>query len=120
MTYSYELIQKLKNKLELKSDNETAKVLPKATSGIISEIKSGKRCLTEEQAIFIVENCELDCALTLVELAEESAKTTTAQTVWHNLAKKMKAATKIAVVALILLVSQTSGHYMPQRIKNIP
>jgi hypothetical protein len=120
MTYSYELIQKLKSRLELKSDNETAKVLPKATSGIISEIKSGKRCLTEEQAIFIIEHCSLDCALTLVELAAESAKTTTAQTVWHNLAKKLKATTKAVVVALILVVSATSGHYPTQRIRSIP
>lgn len=120
MNFSYKLVELLKKEMGLKSDLQVCQVLPKITSGNLSQVKSGSRHLTEEQALFIADKCSLDSALTLVELAAESAKTTTAQTVWNDLAKKLKATTKAVVVALILLITHTSGHYPPQRIKNIP
>lgn len=120
MNFSYSLVEQLKKKLDLKSDLQVCEVMPKTTSGNLSQVKSGKRHLTEEQALWIAQQCQLDAALVLVELAAESAKTSTAQTVWHELAKKLRATAKILVVATILLVSGTSGHYPPQRIRNIP
>ena len=59
-------------------------------------------------------------ALVLAALAEECGNADTAKTIWHNLAQKMKATAKAVVVALILVVSATSGHYPPQRIRSIP
>ncbi len=120
MSYSGALIEQLKKTKGFSTDAEVVDVLPKMNKGNLSSIKSGNRHLTEEQALWIAQECQLDAALVLVELAAECAKTTTAQTVWHDLAKKLRATAKILVVATILLVSGTSGHYPPQRIKNIP
>jgi|GEM_PF-1218257 len=120
MSYSATLIETLKQTKGFAKDAEVVAVLPKMTKGNLSSVKSGQRHLTEEQALWIAQQCQLDAGLVLVELAAECAKTETAQTVWHNLAKKLKATTKAVVVALILLITHTSGHYPPQRIKNIP
>ncbi len=120
MNYSYELITELKKRLELKSDNETSKVLPKATSGIISEIKSGKRTLTEEQALFICEQCNLNVDWVLVHLAQETAKSPVAKSAWVRLGKTLaKTASALGIVGF-LLFSQASGLNPPQRIRNIP
>lgn len=120
MNISNKLVDLLKNKLSLNSEKDAADLIPQLNKQNLSAIRKGTRHLTEEQAIWIANQCEIDCALVLVELAAECAKTTTAQTVWHDLAKKLRATAKILVVATILLVSGTSGHYPPQRIRNIP
>ena len=119
MNFSYKLVELLKKEMGLKSDLQVCQVLPKITSGNLSQVKSGNRHLTDEQALFIAEKCSLDSALTLVELAAECAKTETAQTVWHNLAKKLKAATSAIVLTSLLLFSSVSGHFSP-KIRNIP
>ncbi len=89
--------------------------MPKTTSGNLSQVKSGKRHLTEEQALWIAEQCKLDEKLVLVELAEECAKSEAAKNVWHSLAKKMKAATSVMALAGLLLVSSVSGQFSPQK-----
>lgn len=120
MNLSNKLVDLLKKKLSLNSDKDAAELIPLLNKQNLSAIRKEARHLTEEQALWIAEQCQLDAALVLVELAAECSKTETAQTVWHNLAKKLKATTKAVVVALILLISHTSGHYPPQRIKSIP
>ncbi len=120
MNFSYKLIEQLKDKLKLKSDVQVCEVLPKITSGNLSQVKSGKRHLTEEQAVFIAEACALDVALVLVELAAESAKSEKAQSAWHDLAKKLKAASSILLLAAFLPLLSVSGHILPQRIRNSP
>jgi hypothetical protein len=122
MSFSNELIDKYKKIKEIKTDSEVAELIPEMNKGNLSKIRKGVdgRHLNEKQALWIAEQCKIDAALVLVELAEECAKSDTAKNVWHNLAKKMKAAAKVVAVALILLVSSTSGHYQPQRIKYIP
>lgn len=119
MNYSYELITELKKRLELKSDNEASKVLPKSTSGTISEIKNGKRHLTEEQALFICEHCNLNVDWVLVHLAQESAKSPVARSAWQRLGKTLaKTASALGIVGF-LLVSQVSGQFPPQRTRSI-
>ena len=120
MNLSTKLIDLLKIKFSLSSDKEAAELIPQLNKQNLSAIRKGERHLTEEQAIWLAEQCQIEPALVLVELAEECAKSDSAKTIWHNLAKKMKATAKAVVVALILLVSSTSGHYPPQRIKYIP
>ncbi len=120
MNFSYSLIEQLKTKLNLKSDLNVCEVLPKITSGNLSQVKSGKRHLTEEQAVYIAEVCSLDIAIVLVELAAESAKTEKAQSAWNELAKKLKAASSTLLLAAFLTVSGLSGHILPQRIRNSP
>lgn len=120
MNYSAKLIEVAKEKMGISKDSELIGLLPKCTKSIISEIKSGKRNLTEEQAVFIAEACALDVALVLVELAAESAKTEKAQSAWHNLAKKLKAASTLAVLAAFICFSGLSGQQMHQRLKSSP
>ena len=120
MNLSNKLVDLLKVKFSLNSDKDAAEVIPNLNKQNLSAVRKEARHLTEEQALWIAEQCKLDAALVLVELAAECAKTSTAQTVWNDLAKKLKATTKAAVVAIFLLVSSTSGHYPAQRIKNIP
>ena len=115
MNYSAELIEKLKKHKSFDKDSMVVEVLPKTSKGTLSEIKNGKRHLTEEQALWIAEQCKLDAKLVLVELAEECAKCEAAKTVWHSLAKKMKAATSVMALASLLLISGVSGQFSPQR-----
>ncbi|MDZ7901303.1 MAG: hypothetical protein U5L01_01610 [Rheinheimera sp.] len=118
--YSAELIELLKERMEFKKDADVVAMLPNTTKGNLSQIKSGQRHLTQEQAIWIAEVCALDCALVLVELAAESTKSQKAQSVWHALAKKMKATASILAVAAFFTFSGLSGHYLPQRLRNSP
>ncbi len=119
MNLSNKLVDLLKNKFSLNSDKDAAELIPQLNKQNLSAIRKGTRHLTEEQAIWVAEQCKLDSALVLVELAAECAKTTTAQTVWHDLAKKLRATAKVLVVATILVISGTSGHFSP-RIRHIP
>lgn len=103
MNFSYELVTQLKNKLGIKSDLQVCEVIPKTTSGNLSQVKSGKRHLTEEQALFIAKECDLSIEWVLVQLAEETAKTEEAKTAWHNLAKKISRSASAAVLAVLLV-----------------
>lgn len=118
--YSAELIELLKEKMEFKKDADVVAMLPNTTKGNLSQIKSGQRHLTQEQAIWIAEVCALDCALVLVELAAECSKSEKAQSIWVSLAKKMKATASILAVAAFLTVSGLSGHILPQRVRSSP
>ncbi len=120
MNFSAELIETLKKEVNASKDAELVDLIPHMTKGNLSQVKSGKRHLTEEQAIFIAETCNLDCALVLVELAAECAKTKKAQSAWNELAKKLKAAAISLVVAAILSVSGVSASNQNQRIKYSP
>lgn len=115
MSYSATLIETLKKTKGFAKDADVVAVLPKMTKGNLSSVKSGQRHLTEEQALWIAQQCQLDAGLVLVELAAECAKTETAQTAWHNLAKKLKAATSAIVLTGLLLFSHVSGHFPHQR-----
>lgn len=119
MNYSAELIETLKEKMQFTRDAEVVQVLPNITKGSLSEVKSGKRHLTEEQALWIAQQCALDAAQVLVELAAERSKSNTAKAVWSNLAKKLKAAASAAVVATILILSAASAVNHPLRLKRI-
>lgn len=115
MNFSNTLIDGVKKTKGIGTDSEVAELLPNMNKGNLSKIRKGERHLTEEQALWIANQCKLDTALVLVELAAECAKTTTAQTVWHNLAKKLKAATSAIVLTSLLLFSHVSGHFPHQR-----
>lgn len=119
MNFSAHLIELLKEKKSFTRDSEVVTVLPKITKGNLSQIKSGIRHLTEEQAIWIAEQCQLNLNWVLVHLAEETAKTEKAKSVWNQLAKTMaKSASALAILGF-LLVSQVSGHIPPQRARSI-
>ena len=103
--FSYEMLMELKKLKGFDKDYELANILPKATRSVISEIKSGKRHLTEEQAVFIATECKIDIQWMLVQLAEETAKTEAAKKAWYNLAKKLSKSVTAAALALIVIFS---------------
>ena len=120
MSYSTELIETLKKIKGFTKDIEVAEVLPKSTKGNVSDIKSGKRHLTNEQALWIAEQCHLDPTWVLVNLAEEKAHNEKEKAVWSQIAKTIAKTVKASVIAGLLLFSQVSGHYHPLRLKHIP
>ena len=121
MSFSNELIDKYKKIKEIKTDSEIAELIPEMNKGNLSKIRKGieGRHLNERQALWIAEQCKIDAALVLVELAEELSKSEAAKDVWHSLAKKMKAAASVFVLTSLLLFSGVSGQFSP-KMRNIP
>ena len=105
MNFSAGLIEDFKKAKCLSSDAATAELLPAMSKGRLSEVKSGKRHLTEEQALFIAEECKLNTQWVLVQLAEETAKSEEARNAWHDLAKKLSKSVTAAALALIVIFS---------------
>jgi hypothetical protein len=120
MNYSAELIETLKKIKGLAKDAEIVGMLPKATKANISQIKSGLRHLTNEQALWIAEQCQLDPSWVLVNLAEEKAHNDKERAVWSTIAKMIAKTAKALAITGLLLFSQVSGHYPPLRLKHIP
>lgn len=120
MNYSAELIETLKKIKGFSKDSEVVEVLPKTNKGNLSQIKSGNRHLTEEQALWIAEQCQLDPSWVLINLAEEKASSDKVRAVWSHIAKMMANTAKALAIAGLLLFSQVSGHYPLQRLKYIP
>ncbi|MBJ92445.1 MAG: hypothetical protein CL577_07565 [Alteromonadaceae bacterium] len=105
MNFSGDLIEQLKNAKQIKSDAGAAEIIPAMTKGRLSEVKSGKRHLTEEQALYIAHECNLNVQWVLVQLAEETAKSEEAKTAWANLAKKISRSATAALLAVIVIFS---------------
>lgn len=105
MNFSAGLIEEFKKAKCLSSDAATAELLPAMSKGRLSEVKSGKRHLTEEQALFIADECKINTQWVLVQLAEETAKSEQAKKVWSNLAKKISRSTTAAALALMVIFS---------------
>lgn len=120
MSYSAELIEIIKKIKGFKKDAELVAVMPKATKSIVSEIKSGKRNLTDEQALWISEECNLDAALVFVTLAEEKASCEKAKAIWSNIAKTIAKTAKALAISGLLLFSQVHEPFGSKRPKHIP
>ena len=107
MTFSTQLIDLLKQKRGLTSDNKAAAEIPGMNSGNLSKIRSGAdgRHLNEEQALFIAHECGLSPEWVLVQLAEEKSKSEEAKNVWQDLAKKISRSATAALLALIVIFS---------------
>lgn len=120
MNYSAELIETLKKIKGLAKDSEIAEMLPKATKANISQIKSGLRHLTNEQAIWIAEQCQLDPTWVLVNLAEEKAHNDKERAVWSTIAKMIAKTAKALAIAGLLLFSHVHEPLSSKRLKHIP
>lgn len=114
MTFSYSLIEKYKVKTGITSDNKASKEIAGLTSGVVSELKSGKRQLTDEQALVIAKVCDLDMEWVLVNLSEERSKNPEIKSAWSNLAKKL-AANGLALV-LVGFLSINSGYQVGKHV----
>lgn len=100
---SCELIELLKVKMKFTKDSDLVGVLPAATKSVVSELKSGKRHLTEDQAVFIAEKCELNIEWVIVNLAEEKSRNEKVKWVWASLAKKISKSAAAAALAISLI-----------------
>lgn len=120
MSFSNQLIDQYKSKFGIATDAEAAELIPEMNKGNLSKIRKGieGRHLNEMQALWIAQQCALDAAQVLVELAAERSKSESAKTVWTQLAKKLKATASAAAVAIFLMVSAASVPIPPQRIRN--
>ncbi|MEN3159602.1 DUF3693 domain-containing protein [Alkalimonas sp. NCh-2] len=101
--FSYELIEEFKKAKGLDKDIRAAEEIPAMTRANLSQIKAGKRHLTEEQALFIAEEAGLCKDWVLVHLAEETAKSEEAKQVWHDFGKKLNKSVTAAILALFVV-----------------
>lgn len=119
MSYSAELIETLKKIKGFAKDTEVVEVLPKTNKGNLSQIKSGNRHLTEEQALWIAEQCNLDASWVLVNLAEEKASSDKVKAVWSHIAKTMAKTAKALAIVGLLLFSHVHEPIGSKRLKHI-
>lgn len=101
--FSYELVQEFKKAKGITKDLEAAELIAGLNSGNMSSIKSGRRNLTEEQALFICSECGINPEWDLVQLAEEKAKSEEVKAVWSHLAKKLSRTVTAAALAVSLV-----------------
>lgn len=106
MSFSKELLELAKKKLELTKDAQLLELIPNMEKGTLSKIKSGNRDLTDVQALAIAEHCGFNKEWVLVSLAADTNKSEAVKSVWSSLAKKLLTG------ALMLCVLKISGSYL--------
>ncbi|WNO61084.1 DUF3693 domain-containing protein [Rheinheimera sp. MMS21-TC3] len=111
--FSAGLIEELKKVKGFTKDVQAAEEIPNLTRANISHIKSGSRNLTEEQALYIAEQCNLNKEWVLVNLAEEVSRSPEAKKVWHEFAKKLSKSVTAAALALIVIFSGLEAKHEP-------
>lgn len=105
MQFTQQLLTELMKAKGFTKNNEMLEVIPKVSKGVLSELVNGKRHLTEEQALIIAKECNLNVQWVLVQLAEETAKSELAKKAWANLAKKISRSATAAALALMVIFS---------------
>lgn len=71
----------------------------------LSDIYRGKRYFTEESALYIAIECDLDPKEVIMKLAEERAKTPQAKSVWASVLKEYCTGAKAASCAGLMLLA---------------
>lgn len=89
MNFSSELIDEYKKLDGGKSDKIIAKELPAMQIGNVSQIRTGLRHLTPEQAMVIAERCGLDIGEVLVKLDMEKAKSPAVKAEFEKILKRL-------------------------------
>lgn len=105
MNISSNLIDEYKKLDGGKSDKIIAQELPSMTIGNVSQVRTGLRHLTPEQAMFIAERCGLDVGEVLVRLDMEKAKSPAVKAEFEKILKRLAGA--FAAVALIVSLAMT-------------
>lgn len=100
MNISSELIDEYKKLDGGKTDKDMAKELPSMTVGNVSQIRTGLRHLTPEQAMVIAERCGLDIGEVLVKLDMEKAKSPAVKAEFEKILKRLAGA--FAAIALMM------------------
>jgi len=104
--FSYELIQtymRAKNYTQTKQ----AAIDLGFSDAYLSNVKTGKKKLSEESAIYIAKRCEMDVEETLIKLQIEKAKTEAEKSAWTTLLEKfthgIKSTNTITFIGLLTL-----------------
>jgi hypothetical protein len=105
MNFSSNLIDEYKKLDGGKSDKIIAQEVPSMTIGNVSQVRTGLRHLTPEQAMFIAERCGLDIGEILVRLDMEKAKSPAVKAEFEKILKRLAGA--FAAVALIVSLAMT-------------
>lgn len=108
MSFSSELIEQSKKTLGLTRDAELLELMPIGKT-VLSEVKSGKRHLTEDQALAIAKACNLNPEWVLVNLAAETTKSESAKQAWSSLAKKLSSTALALALCVGFSLSCLSG-----------
>ncbi|WP_348731904.1 hypothetical protein [Rheinheimera texasensis] len=103
MNYSGYLIDEYKKLDGGKSDKVIASELPAMTVGNVSQIRTGLRHLTPEQAMTIAERCKMDIGEVLVRLDMEKAKSPAVRAEFEKVLKRLAG----AFAAIVLTMSLT-------------
>ncbi|MCG9785493.1 DUF3693 domain-containing protein [Vibrio brasiliensis] len=85
--YINELIDAYKTSKNYVQDKQIAHDLAISVQKL-SDIRKGRRYLTENEALFLASEVGADKEMVLVYLAADKAKTHEAQTLWNSIAKK--------------------------------
>ena len=109
MGFSSWLLDELKKAKGFTKDNELLAVLERVSKGVLSELKSGKRQLTDEQALLIAKECNLNVQWVLVNLNEERSKHPEIKSAWSNLAKKLSSTALALALCVGFSLSCLSG-----------
>lgn len=104
MNFSGYLIDEYKKLEGGKSDKVIAQELPAMTVGNVSQIRTGLRHLTPEQAMLIAERCGMDIGEVLVRLDMEKAKSPAVKAEFEKILKRLAGA--FAALALIANLTQ--------------
>lgn len=105
MNFSSNLIDEYKKLDGGKSDKIIAQEVPSMTIGNVSQVRTGLRNLTPEQAMYIAERCGLDIGEVLVRLDMERAKSPAVKAEFEKILKRLAGA--FAAVALIVSLAMT-------------
>ena len=85
----YELIQAVKTKLDLPSDNQAGAIIG-LTRGTISNHKTGKcHTLSDEQCITVAKILDLPPMAVIADQHAEAAKTPELKQIWSSMGKKL-------------------------------
>jgi hypothetical protein len=106
--YSYWLIEKYKQTCGFKTNRDAAESIDGMNEANLSSIKSGKRHLTPEQALFIAEKSGLDIGEVLVKLDMEKAKSPAVREALGSVLKRIAGA--VAAIALIVGLMTTPAN----------
>ncbi len=100
--FSADLIKRYKEIKGFKTDSELANTLPAMKQPNVSQIKSGERPLTPEQAMAIAESCGMDIGEVLVRLDMEKTKSPAVKAELQKVLKRLAGVFAALVLTLNL------------------
>jgi len=119
--FSYELIQTYMRAKNYTQAKQAASDLG-YSNAFLSNIKSGKKNISEESAIYIAERCGLDIDETLIKLQIEKSRTESEKSAWMMMLEKfshgIKSTNTITYIGLLTLCPSIHNFALCNRMLN--